>query len=104
MRRLIVVLPLLALAAAGGPSAAAADQPTVTLKGQRSALVSRSNAIGAVPSSQPVSVAVTLKPRNEALLEQVVTQTVGPVQRCTRRPTSRRRACGCSAGPAQRSG
>ena len=77
MRRLIVVLPLLALAAAGGPSAAAADQPTVTLKGQRSALVSRSHAVGAVPSSQPVSVAVTLKPRNEALLEQLATQRSG---------------------------
>jgi kumamolisin len=77
MRRLIVVLPLLALAAAGGPSAAAADQPTVTLKGQRSALVSRSHAVGAVPSSQAVSVAVTLKPRNEALLEQLAAQRSG---------------------------
>ena len=76
MRRLIVVLPLLALAAAG-PSAAAADQPTVTLKGQRSALVSQSHAVGAVPSSQAVGVAVTLKPRNEALLEQLAAQRSG---------------------------
>jgi len=77
MRRLIVVLPLLALAASGGPSAAAADGPTVTVKSQRSALVARSHAVGAVPSSQTVSVAVTLKPRNEALLEQLAAQRSG---------------------------
>src|SRR6476660_9827332 len=46
MRRLIVVLPLLELAASGGgPSAAAADGPTVTVKSQRSALVARSHAV-----------------------------------------------------------
>jgi kumamolisin len=77
MRRFIAVLPLLALAGVGGSSAAAAGKPTVTLKGQRSPLVARSHAIGSVPASQQVRVAVTLKPRNEALLEQLAAQRSG---------------------------
>lgn len=78
MRRIIAVLPLLAvIAAAGGPTAAAADQPTVTVAGQRSAIVVRSHAVGAVPSSQVLDLAVTLRPRNEKLLEQMATQRSG---------------------------
>jgi kumamolisin len=78
MRRIIAVLPLLAvIAAAGGPSAVAADQPTVTVAGQRSAIVARSHAVGGVPASQVVDLAVTLRPRNEELLEQMATQRSG---------------------------
>ena len=53
-------------AATSQPAAAQSDE--VPLIGQRSALVAQAHAVGAVPSAQPVQVAVQLRPRNEAML------------------------------------